>query len=90
MNPRRRRSDRCYIVRVWDAFEPYWEIICTISGVIVVSILWIGNVQGYDGRIIESVNRISVVERDIETIKQDTAAIKESLRWIEKSMGKHK
>ena len=82
MSPRRRRSDKCMIVRFWDSVQPYWEITCTIAGAAVVAILWVYNVSGYDGRIAQTDARLAKVENDAATIKQDIAVIKEAVLYL--------
>lgn len=58
-----------------------------ISVIFLAGVAWAG-VTSQEARITRLEEKSVIATNDIAGIKQDTAVIKESLRWIERTMGR--
>lgn len=70
--------------KIWNKWSWLFHI---LSIVFLAGVAWAG-VEAQSSRIDKLEIKSEAQSNDISTIKQDTATIKESLRWIERALGR--
>lgn len=72
--------------KIWNKWSWLFHV---VSVVFLAGVAWAG-VEAQSVRIDKLERKSEVATSDIYSIKQDTAIIKESLRWIEQTLGRRK
>lgn len=72
--------------KIWNKWSWLFHV---VSVVFLVGVAWAG-VEAQSVRIDKLERKSEITTSDIYSIKQDTAIIKESLRWIEQTLGRRK
>lgn len=80
---KRRKSDSCMIIRIWDSIGPYWHICTTVFIVFVTVSWWVKDVNALPDIIAMHDKRLSTIEEKIE----DIAIVKQRVDDIANFMG---
>jgi len=63
----RRKEDRCLVVKLWNRFHPYQEIIgyaVMLGSIIVTLTLFYSKVDAYDARITDTNLRVDLIQKE--------------------------